>query len=83
MFSGTLALLSKNIILIKEKNPWKRKANPDTDLCITHLAYDKDDYFKSVEKGKSIDGIVTMGYPLSKKSIWRLTSHLTCKLWVH
>ena len=65
------------------KNPWKRKANPETDLCITHLTYDKDAYFKAVGKGKSIDGIVTMGYPFSKKLIWRLTSHLTCKLWVH
>ena len=32
------------------KNPWKRIADPETDLCIIYLAYDKDDYFKSEGK---------------------------------
>lgn len=50
-----------------EKSMEEQKANPETDLCITHLANDKDDYFKSVGKGKSTDSIVTMGYPFSKK----------------
>lgn len=66
-----------------EKSMEEQKANPETDLCITHLAYDKDDYFKSVGKGKSIDSIVTMGYPFSKKLRWHPASHFTCKLWVH